>query len=241
MEEKKVRKANNKKKVSAAKSQLAVDIYDSDGKVVGFENLSEEIFSVSTPKTLLAQAVRVYLARERKGNASTKNRGEVRGGGRKPWRQKGTGRARAGSIRDPQWRGGGIVFGPTPRDFSLSLPKKMRRRAFFGVLSDKLKEKKVFCVKEFSKLEGKTKQFLDLLSKLPITDGRSKKILLVLAKKNEQVIRSVRNLRNLSLVTIDNLNLYQVLSNDFLLFEKEALASLDNLFTKRQEPEKSKD
>lgn len=241
MEKKKTQKVNNKKKANPKKSQLALDVYDPEGKVVGFENLPKEIFSVSAPKDLLAQAVRVHLAGARKGTSSTKTRAEVRGGGRKPWRQKGTGRARAGSIRDPQWRGGGIVFGPKPRDFSLSLPKKMRKLALLAVLSEKLKEKKIICVEGFSKLKGKTKQFLEFLSKLPIDDDKNKKILLISAKKNEQVIRSVRNLKNLSWVNIGSLNLYQVLNNDFLLLEKEALASLGDLFLKKKEPEKSKE
>jgi len=239
MEKKKVEKISEKKKTSDSKSGLTVDIYDQNGQVVESEILPEEISTVSLPKTMLAQAVRVYLMRQRKGTSSTKTRAQVRGGGKKPWRQKGTGRARAGSIRDPQWRGGGIVFGPKPRDFFLSLPKKMKERVLLGVLSDKFKNKKVFCVKEFSKLGGKTKQFLEFLSKLPIVNGEDKKILIVSEKKNEQVARAVRNLKNLSLITLKYLNFYQILNNDFLLFDKEALISVGNLFAKKLETKKA--
>jgi large subunit ribosomal protein L4 len=232
MKGKKPKKVASNKKAIPKRSQLALDVYGPDGKVCGFENLPKEIFSVSAPKSLLAQAVRVYLAGARKGTASTKTRAEVRGGGRKPWRQKGTGRARAGSIRDPQWRKGGIVFGPKPRDFSLALPKKMKKRALFAALSFKLKEKQIICVTGLSKLGNKTKQFLEFLSKLPIAEAQSKEILLILAKKNEQVIRAVRNLRNLSCINIVNLNPYQVLKTDFLLLEKEALTTFEETFLK---------
>jgi len=228
MEEKKVRKSSNKQ---AVKDRLALNVYDTDGKIVGVRQLPKEIFSVTASGNLLAQSVRVHLANCRKGTASTKNRGEVRGGGRKPWRQKGTGRARAGSIRDPQWRGGGVVFGPKPRDFSLSLSKRMKRLALFGSLSAKLKEKKIICVDGLSKLSGKTKEFSNFLTKTPIVNDKNKKILLILAKKSEKVARSVKNIKNLSLVTLKNLNSYQILKNDFLLFDKEALAGITNLIT----------
>lgn len=227
VEKKKAKITSPKKRAKI--NGLSLSVYDAKGKSQGRVNLPKEIFDVKAPSSLLAQAVRVYLINQRKGTSSTKTRAEVAGGGRKPWRQKGTGRARVGSIRVPHWRGGGIVFGPKPRDFELRLPNKMRRRALFSALSDKFLNRKVVCVSSF-KNDGKTKKMKMFLEKLPIENFEKQDLLLVLAEVDEKTIRSARNLEHVEVSQAKDLNTYQVLKNDWLIIEKDALKKLSETF-----------
>lgn len=218
-------------KKEVKKNGLSLSLYDANGKSAGKIGLPKEVFSVKVPPSLLAQAVRVHIINQREGTASTKTRAEVSGGGRKPWRQKGTGRARVGSIRVPHWRGGGVVFGPKPRNFHLKLPDKMRRKALFGALSDKFSQGKILLTASL-KTDGKTKKMKTLLKKLPIEDLNKQNILLVLAQADEKTIRSARNLTNMVTLQAEDLNTFEVLAAHWLVMEKEVPKKLSEIFLK---------
>ncbi|MBU3911419.1 MAG: 50S ribosomal protein L4 [Candidatus Omnitrophica bacterium] len=207
-----------------------VDVYSLSGKKVEKFKLDPDIFNVAINKALLHQAVVMYLANRRQGNASTKTRADVRGGGKKPWRQKGTGRARAGSIRSPLWRGGGVVFGPHPRDYSFSMPKKMKRLALLSSLSAKTKDNEVVVLEkdpEFSK--PKTKEMVKVLTALK-ADG--KRNLYLYGKKDDNLFLSSRNIKGLTVRLCDDFNTYDVLSNTKILFSKETYDTLTKRFKK---------
>ncbi len=190
-------------------------------------NLPGNIFSVPVNKDLLAQYVRVYLANQRLGTAKVKTRGEVRGGGRKPWPQKGTGRARHGSIRSPIWVGGGTAHGPEqPRDWTLKMPKKMRRAALFSALSAQLANGAVRVVKELKFEKPNTQKMAEFLSKSEL-EG---KILLVLADVDENIILSSRNIPDIKTVQARQLNAYHVLDSDCVVFTKPSLGVLEETF-----------
>lgn len=211
-----------------------VDVFDTKGKVIGSIELPKEIFAASINKKLVAQAVRVYLANQRKGAASTKTRGEVRGSTRKIWRQKGTGRARHGSIRAPIFVHGGVVFGPKPRDFSLKLSKKMRRLALFSALSQKFKVGEIKVVKGLEKIKPKTKLMVAVMKNLGL-EALGKKVLLVLSKSDqetESVIRASRNIKGVRLLKAAQLNTYEVLDANVLLLMKESIPVLEETFVK---------
>lgn len=218
------------KEPKIVKTGLALDILDHSGKVVGSVELSKEIFGVKPNKNLLAQAVRTYLANQRQGNADTKGRGEIRGGGRKPWRQKGTGRARIGSIRAPHWRGGGVIFGPNPKDYSLELPKKMRRAALISALSSQFAEKNILVVKDIEFKEAKTKEAFGLLKNLQLTG----KTLIITSQVKDKEKLAFRNIENSNLSQVNNLNTYQVLDQKKLLFTKEAVEKLPEILLNRK-------
>lgn len=213
-----IRKA--KKTTTQENSELpVVDVYSLSGKKVDKFKLDPHIFNQHLRKGLLHQAVVMYMANQREGNASTKKRGEVRGGGKKPWRQKGTGRARAGSIRSPLWKGGGIVFGPKPRDFSYSIPKKMKRLAIISGLSAKTKDSGIIVLEKDPEFkQPKTKEMVKILENLKIIDGRN---LFLCSKRDENLIRSCRNIENLTLRQCDDFNIYDVLSNSRVMFSRE--------------------
>lgn len=208
---------------------LTLDVFDLDGKVAGKVSLSEVMFGDSVNKNLLAQAVRVYLANKRQGTASTKTRGEVDGSTRKIYRQKGTGRARHGSVRAPIFVKGGVVFGPKPRDYSLVLPKKMKRKALFSALSAKVLEGEVKVLQGLEKIEPKTKHFAGVLQKLGLTD-KKKKVLLVTPASVDNVKRAGRNIEGVSFLQAKQLNAYDVLKNKNLLFMKESLTEMEKYF-----------
>jgi large subunit ribosomal protein L4 len=168
----------------------------------------------------------MQLANRRQGTASTKTRGEVRGGGRKPWIQKGTGRARHGSIRSPIWVGGGIAFGPKPRSYRYTMPKKIKRLALKSALSAKAQSDKVIVLDSFDLKEPKTKSVLKILQNLKI-DG---KVLLVTAQADEVVYKSARNLPNVHTAVADQLNVLQVLNADYLVFTREAVNRAEEVF-----------
>lgn len=213
---------------------LRADVHGVDGKKVGTMLLPKEIFGVKVNEQLMAQAVRAYLVNQRRGTASTKTRGEVQGSTRKIYRQKGTGRARHGSIRAPIFVHGGIVFGPKPRDFSLLFPKKMRRRALFSSLSAKLAEGNVRIVRGLGTLGPKTKEMATALHKVSV-NGKSSRLLLVLPKSLEQVSRAARNIEGVTFTQASQLTAYEVLQARILLFMQEAIPVLESTFLREKE------
>jgi len=228
----KIEKSKQEPKPVVKKVGLAVDVYNLQGKVIGKQNLPKEIFGAEINQRLLTQAVRVYLVNQRKGTAATKTRGKVRGGGAKPRRQKGTGRARIGSIRAPHWRGGGIVFGPQPRQFNLKLTKKMRRVALTSALSDKIQNGRILVIAGLEKIEPKTKVVAKMLANLP--EKNLGKTLVVLPEKVENFERAARNLPNLNLAKATNLNVYEVLNNQTLLFLSKTVEKIEEVFGKKK-------
>lgn len=195
--------------------------------------LDKAVFE-AVPKdyTLLKQAYLAYLTNSRQNAAKVKTRADVRGGGRKPWRQKGTGRARAGSIRSPIWRGGGITFGPTgAENYTKQLPRRAKLLALRQALSLKAKEKAVLVVETFEPKEGRVKEALDLLKKLKT----ERNVLLIVEQKNELIDRATRNLPNVSVISANYLNVFSVLNADHLVFTKPALTVLGKQLKDKQE------
>jgi large subunit ribosomal protein L4 len=208
---------------------IKVKVYNTEGKEVGEEKLKPEIFEVKIKPSLVQQAVVTQLANRRLVLAHTKTKGEVRGGGRKPWKQKGTGRARVGSIRSPLWRGGGVIFGPRKnRNFKLKMNKKAKRKALFMTLSDKVNEKKLVLLDKLELAKIKTKEFLKTLSKLPVKNT----ILVVLPKQDEKIIKSSHNLPYVSCLLADSLNVYDILRHEYLLMPKDALKVIEKTYLK---------
>lgn len=224
------KKATDKKTVKREKPLIA-PLFSQKGEELGQFSLSKEIFGREINKHLLAQAVRVYLTNQRQGSASSKTRSEVSGGGAKPWRQKGLGRARAGSSRIPHWRGGGVVHGPKPKTFSLTLPKKMKKKALLCALSVKAAQGDIVVLDDLKFKEPKTKLAADLISKLPVKG----KGLLTIKGKDEAVWKSVRNLPNIELGSVQNLNTYSILNTDKLIFTKDILKEMEQKFLERKE------
>ncbi len=211
------------KEVVKKKTAFTAPVFDISGKSVEQIELSQEVFGVKPNKDLIAQAVRVFLANQREGNADTKVRGEVRGGGRKPWKQKGTGRARIGSTRAPHWRGGGVTFGPTPRDFSLNFPKKMKKAALISALSAKFIDKGIVVLKDLNFKEAKTKEAAKMLKSLNI-EGKN---MIVAANFENNEKRALGNLAKTKIQKASNLNVYEVLNNKKMLVTKEAIKTLE--------------
>lgn len=180
--------------------------------------LSDEVFAVPVNQTLIWEAVRHYRASQRAGTVSTRVRSEVSGGGKKPWRQKGTGRARVGSIRNPIWRGGGTVFGPKPRDFDYSFPKKKRRGAIKAVLSSKLRENLLVVLDKLELEKPKTRDFRKVLDQFV-----EERCLIVDSADNHNLQLSARNLRGVKLVPSESLNVYDLLNHEHVLFSKSAI------------------
>jgi large subunit ribosomal protein L4 len=201
-------------------------MYDRSGKVLEEIEVSELVFGVDGPESLVHAAVVRHLANGRQGTADTKTRGEVAGGGRKPWRQKGTGRARHGSIRSPIWRGGGVTFGPHPRDFSLGMPRQARRQALLIALSGKARAGGVVVVDELAMAEPKTKALAEMLRSFG-EDAVS--TLIVTAAPNANVALSVRNLPGVRAIEARNVNVYDVVKHDRVLFTRDALARLEEV------------
>lgn len=202
-----------------------VALYNINGEQVGELVLSEEIFGVEVHEPIMHDAVVAQLAGRRLGTHDTKTRAEVSGGGRKPWRQKGTGRARAGSTRSPIWRSGGIVFGPHPRDYGYSLPKKVRRLALKSALSSKVNDGDILVLDALT-LEGpKTKDIAKILDNLKVQDA-----LLVTAAKDEFIEKSARNIPNIKPTVAQSLNVYDILAYDKLVITKDAVARVEEVF-----------
>ena len=208
-----------KKKEIANNEMPEVDVYSLSGKKVEKFKLNPEVFNVKVNKPLLHEIIMMYRANARQGNAATKTKGLVRGGGKKPWRQKGTGRARSGSIRSPLWRHGGTIFGPVPRDFGYDMPKKTKRIALISSLSAKLKDDEILVIeKDPDMKQPKTSEIARLLLSLKAYKSR---ILFLYANSNESVIKSCRNIENLTIKRSADFNTYDVLSNSKILFSKD--------------------
>ncbi|MDA8195485.1 MAG: 50S ribosomal protein L4 [Thermaerobacter sp.] len=203
-----------------------VNVYNLDGQVVGEVTLSDRVFAAPVNPGLLHQAVVAYEANQRAGTASTKTRAQVRGGGRKPWRQKGTGRARAGTSRAPHWRHGGVVFGPHPRDFSLKFPRKMRQAALRQALSARLERNELMVVDSMALPLAKTRELLAVLDRLQL--GRN--VLLVTAKPDQTVKLSARNIQDVKATTADSLNVYNLLKFHRLVLDRAAVESIEGVF-----------
>lgn len=206
--------------------ELSIPVYNSKGKEVEKLALDSKIFTGEVNKKILYQVVIMYNANQRQGNASTKTRGDVSGGGKKPWRQKGTGRARAGSTRSPLWRHGGVVFGPHPRDFHYDLPRKIRRLALLSSINSKLNEKKVLGLESISLDEPKTKKFKAMMNALKLK-GES---LFVLDTIDDKIMRASRNLEEVSVKNYKDFNTMDVLNCDNLVISKVAIQKLPERF-----------
>lgn len=200
-----------------------VTLFKQDGTQAGEVTLNEAIFGVEPNEAVIFEAVVMQRASLRQGTHAVKNRSAVSGGGRKPWRQKGTGRARQGSIRSPQWVGGGVVFGPTPRSYSYKLPKKVRRLALNSVLSQKVLDQKFVVVDELVFEAARTKEFKQVLANLNINS----KTLLVLEGDNEAAYLSARNIPNVKVIDDENVNVLDVINADQVLITKAALSTVE--------------
>lgn len=204
-----------------------IDVLDINGKVVEQIELDEKIFAVEINEHCVYETVKNHLANRRQGTQSAKTRAEVRGGGRKPWRQKGTGRARQGSTRSPQWIGGGVVFAPKPRDYSYKLNKKIKRLALKSVLTDKVNNQKLIVLSELSMSAPKTKEFAQTMKNLNID---SKKALFVTEKADTNVVRSGRNIKGVTVSFADVINTYDVINHEVLVMTKNAVLRTQEVF-----------
>jgi large subunit ribosomal protein L4 len=203
-----------------------VAVYDMSGSSVGEITLSDAIFGVKVNKIVLHMAVVNYLANQRQGTQSTLTRAEVAGGGAKPWRQKGTGRARQGSIRSPQWNHGGIALGPKPRDYSYSLNKKVKRIALKSALSAKVAAGELIVLDDIALEDIKTKSVVKLLTALNI----DKKALIVIPAVDEKIIKSARNIHGVATTLATTLNVYDILKYEKLIVTKDAVAKIEEVY-----------
>ena len=205
---------------------VEVKVYNIEGKEVATENLSKEVFGIEPNMDLIHQAVVRQLANKRVGTHSTKTRSEVHGGGKKPWKQKGTGRARQGTTRAPQWVGGGIVFGPKPRDYSKKLPKKMRRLAIRSALSLKLQQEEFFLIDQLSFAEYKTKHMNKFISNFK---KDNEKVVVVIKDFDENIHRIARNIPKVNLISHQRVNVYDLMWADKVLFTKDAAHAVEEV------------
>ena len=203
-----------------------VSVYNMEGKEVGKLDLSDAIFGVEINEHLVHMAVLQQLADKRQGTQKAKTRSEVSGGGRKPWRQKGTGHARQGSIRAPQWKGGGVVFAPVPRDYSVKMNKKEKRAALKSALTDKAQSNNLIVVDELKFDEIKTKKFAEVMNNLKAT----RKALVVLADNDKNVVLSARNLAEASTTLTNTLNVYDIVNAKTLVLTKDAVTKIEEVY-----------
>ncbi len=202
-----------------------VAVYNMEGAKIGSMEVSEAVFGAEVNKPVLHEVVKNYLANQRQGTQSTKTRTEVRGGGIKPWRQKGTGRARQGSIRAPQWTGGGVALGPKPRDYRYSVNKKVKRVALKSALSAKYEAYEIFVIEDMKLDEIKTAKIASLLKALEIDT----KALVVTAEKDENIYKSARNIKGVTPTYVGTLNTYEILKHDKLVISKEAIQKIEEV------------
>ena len=202
-----------------------VSVYNIEGKEVGKIDLSDAVFGVEVNEHLVHMAVVNQLANNRQGTQSAKTRSEVSGGGRKPWRQKGTGHARQGSTRSPQWTGGGVVFAPKPRDYSFKMNKKEKRAALCSALSSKVAESQIIVLDEFKLDEIKTKKFVEVMNNL-----KASKALVVLEGENKNVVLSGRNIPTVKVTATNEINTYDVLKYETLVVTKAAVEKLEEVY-----------
>lgn len=206
---------------------VEVNVHTIDGKKIGEIELNNDLFDAKINKHVVHQIVKRYLAGKRRGTASTKNRSEVSGGGKKPWKQKGTGRARAGSIRSPLWVGGGVIFGPENRDYSYPIPKKMRMVALKSILSDKAKNNNIIVLDNLELKEGKTKEIINIFNNLNL-DGN--KVLIVIDKEDDLIKRAVSNLEGAMVITANKINAYELINYKKIIVTKDALKVIEEVF-----------
>jgi large subunit ribosomal protein L4 len=203
-----------------------VNVYNMLGNVVEEIELSDDVFGVEINQHVVYEVVKNQLANKRQGTQSAKTRAEVRGGGRKPWRQKGTGRARQGSIRSPQWKGGGVVFAPKPRDYSYSVPKKVKRLALKSALTSKVQNNEIIVVDEIKFDAPKTKEMANLLTRL----NADKKALIVMDRKDENVIKSANNIPNVATALVNTINVYDILKYNSFIITKDAVKKVEEVY-----------
>lgn len=202
-----------------------VKVFNMSGSEVGSIDLKDSIFAVEVNEHVMHQAVVQYLANQRQGTQSALTRAEVRGGGRKPWRQKGTGRARQGSIRSPQWTGGGVVFAPKPRDYSFKLNKKVKRLALKSALTTKVNENKLIVVDELALTEIKTKKMAEVLKNV-----NANKALIVVEDGNKNAVLSARNIADVKTAGVSTINVYDILKYDSLVVTKAAVTKIEEVY-----------
>ena len=202
-----------------------VSVYNMDGKEVGTIELNDAVFGVTVNEHLVHMAVVQQLANNRQGTQKAKTRSEVSGGGRKPWRQKGTGHARQGSIRAPQWTGGGVVFAPVPRDYSFKLNKKEKRAALKSALTSKVQDSKLIVVDELKFDEIKTKNFTNVMNNLKVEKG-----LVVIAENDANVVMSARNLADVNTTLVNTINVYDVMKANTVVLTKDAVAKIEEVY-----------
>ncbi|MCI5699318.1 MAG: 50S ribosomal protein L4 [Lachnospiraceae bacterium] len=202
-----------------------VSVYNMEGNVVGTIELNDAVFGAEVKENLVHQAVVQQLANKRQGTQKAKTRSEVSGGGRKPWRQKGTGHARQGSTRAPQWTGGGIVFAPVPRDYSFKMNKKEKRAALKSALTSKVQEEKLIVLDELKFGEIKTKNMQNVLNNLKV-----EKALVVLSDNDQNVVMSAKNMPNVQTASAGTINVYDVLKYTTLILTKDAVASIEEVY-----------
>ena len=203
-----------------------VAVYNVSGQQVSELELNENIFGVEVNQHVLYEVVKNQLANKRQGTQSALTRSEVRGGGRKPWRQKGTGRARAGTIRSPLWTGGGIIFAPKPRDYRYTLPKKVRRLAMKSALTAKVNSNEFLVLDELNLTTPKTKDMMNILKNLNV----GSKALIVMADKNEAVIKSANNIPGVETTLVSTLNVYDILKYDKFIITKAAVEKVEEVY-----------
>lgn len=204
---------------------MKADVLNVRGEVVESVSLNNDIFKIEPNMPVVHQYVKAYLANQRQGTQSAKTRAEVRGGGKKPWRQKGTGRARVGSSRNPIWTGGGVAFAPKPRDYSQSINKKMKRLAMKSVFSAKVNDKELFILDELKFDAPKTKAMVEVFDNLKIN-----KTLVVIAENDKNVVNSVRNIKDAKCATVGTLNVYEMLKYNNLILTKDALTKIEEVY-----------
>jgi len=202
-----------------------VSVFNMEGKEVGTIELNDAVFGVEINEHLVHMAVVQQLANNRQGTQKAKTRSEVSGGGRKPWRQKGTGHARQGSTRSPQWTGGGVVFAPVPRDYSFKMNKKEKRAALLSALTSKVQAAKIVVVDELKFDEIKTKNFATVMSNLKVSKG-----LVVLAENDANVVLSARNMADVNTTLVNTINVYDVMKANTLVLTKDAVAKIEEVY-----------
>lgn len=203
-----------------------LDVYDIDNKKVSQLEVSDAVFGVEANEAALYETVRMQMLSRRLGTASTRGRGDIRGGGKKPWRQKGTGRARAGTSRSPIWRSGGTVFGPHPRDYSMRVPKKVRKLALISALSLKMKEQRIIVLKDFPMEAVKTRKFKAVFDRFGL-----KKVLFVLDQPNPVLEKSSRNIQGIKLVQAEGINVYDLLNHDHVVILEPSVRKIEGALT----------
>jgi large subunit ribosomal protein L4 len=203
-------------------NMAVADVFNIEKKKVAEVDLNDAVFGAEVNEAVICDVVKMQLASKRSGTASTKTRSDVRGGGKKPWRQKGTGRARSGTSRSPIWRGGGIVFGPHPRDYSYTIPKKVRKKALISALSMKFKENKMLILKDFPMEKISTRAFKNVFDLFSL-----KKALFILDDNNEVLLKSSRNIKNVKMIRSEGINVYDILNHEHLILLEPSVKKIE--------------